>query len=235
MLNQGEELVPCGWPRAGYTFMVTIVEFVATCRGEIGVHGFACRREAPQPEAEHAISTQTTPLPAAILSAVVPHLGGAGLPPGVQVERPTGRTTWTPGGKAARLCLGRRQAGWQPLDQPHQSSTRRLDQGHPGAGAPPPEASFPGLTAQPVRFSTDALGPIQRVRSRPAAPARGEDRSAGASGASGAPAGASATAGALKTWRKYEPANLRLRLMLNTCRDGSMNGSLYTKSEVECV
>ncbi|GGY21727.1 hypothetical protein GCM10010299_29730 [Streptomyces tanashiensis] len=33
--------------------------------------------------------------------------------PGVQVERATVRTTWTPGAVSARLCLGRRQTGWE--------------------------------------------------------------------------------------------------------------------------
>jgi len=38
---------------------------------------------------------------------------GAGVVPGVQVERATVRTTWTPGAASARLCLGRRRTGWE--------------------------------------------------------------------------------------------------------------------------
>lgn len=41
--------------------------------------------------------------------------------PGVQVERATVRTTWTPGAVSARLCLGLRQAGWE---FPHLSPPR---------------------------------------------------------------------------------------------------------------
>lgn len=33
---------------------------------------------------------------------------------GVQVERTTVRTTWTPWAASARLCLGRRWTGWEP-------------------------------------------------------------------------------------------------------------------------
>lgn len=33
---------------------------------------------------------------------------------GVQVERATVRTTWTPWAASARLCLGRRWTGWEP-------------------------------------------------------------------------------------------------------------------------
>lgn len=40
--------------------------------------------------------------------------------PGVQVERATVRTTWPPGAVSARLCLGRRQTGWEsPTTTPH--------------------------------------------------------------------------------------------------------------------
>lgn len=48
--------------------------------------------------------------------------------PGVQVERPTGRTTWTPGAVSARLCLGRQQTGWEP-PPPH--PTGRLPRTEP--------------------------------------------------------------------------------------------------------
>lgn len=58
---------------------------------------------------------------------------GAGAVPGVQVERATVRTTWTPGAVSARLCLGRRQTGWESPPQ------------HPTAGTrarPPPSRSL---------------------------------------------------------------------------------------------
>src|SRR6476646_6458190 len=38
---------------------------------------------------------------------------GAGVVHGVQVERATVRTTWTPWAATARLCLGRRWTGWE--------------------------------------------------------------------------------------------------------------------------
>src|SRR5690606_28981172 len=57
----------------------------------------------------------------AIPCAVDPPTGEQAGPPAVQVERPTGRTTHPPGVRPARLCLGRRCAGWFP---------------HPGAGGP---------------------------------------------------------------------------------------------------
>lgn len=38
---------------------------------------------------------------------------GAGVVHGVQVERATVRTTWTPWAASARLCLGRWQTGWE--------------------------------------------------------------------------------------------------------------------------
>ncbi|KAA6218813.1 hypothetical protein CP979_19390 [Streptomyces filamentosus] len=50
--------------------------------------------------------------------------------PGVQVERATVRTTWTPGAVSARLCLGLRQTGWEP--PPPQPTGR-----HPRTEPPP--------------------------------------------------------------------------------------------------
>ncbi|MGW5248437.1 replication initiator, partial [Streptomyces sp. NPDC004129] len=38
---------------------------------------------------------------------------GAGVVHGVQVERATVRTTWTPWAASARLCLARRWTGWE--------------------------------------------------------------------------------------------------------------------------
>jgi hypothetical protein len=52
------------------------------------------------------------PTPSALIpSAVGPHVCGAGVVPGVQVERATVRTTWTPGAASARLAPDRWQAG----------------------------------------------------------------------------------------------------------------------------
>lgn len=58
---------------------------------------------------------------------------GAGAVPGVQVERPTGRTTWTPGAVSARLCLGRRQTGWESPPPHPPAGTRPRSPRHPGA------------------------------------------------------------------------------------------------------
>jgi len=72
---------------------------------------------------------------------------GAGQASRVQVERPTGRTTWTRGAWSARLVLGR----WWGDDQPSASATpqpRPCGGVHPGAPRSPPEA--PGKSY--VRF-----------------------------------------------------------------------------------
>jgi len=94
-------------------------------------------------------SAETTTSPAAAPSAVDPHARGAGLPRGVQVERPTGRTTWTPRGKAARLCLGRRRTGQQPL---HQPCTTRSRMPAPSASEPerPRRRQCPGTQLAPA-------------------------------------------------------------------------------------
>ncbi len=60
---------------------------------------------------------------------------GAGVVHGVQVERATVRTTWTPGAASARLCLGRRWTGWEP---PTHATTGPLS-----ATAPPPSRCRP--------------------------------------------------------------------------------------------
>jgi hypothetical protein len=57
---------------------------------------------------------QPTTLPSSHPVCRRPTHRGAGVVPGVQVERATVRTTWTPGAASARLCLGRRQTGWEP-------------------------------------------------------------------------------------------------------------------------
>ncbi|CAM5448062.1 hypothetical protein SGRIM119S_01597 [Streptomyces griseorubiginosus] len=54
---------------------------------------------------------------------------GAGVVHGVQVERATVRTTWTPWAASARLCLGRWQAGWK---RPTHATSRPA----PAYGAP---------------------------------------------------------------------------------------------------
>ena len=74
--------------------------------------------------------------PASIPSAVDPHVCGAGMVRGVQVERATVRTNWTPWVASARLCLGRWQTGWElptPFPQPRRSPLP------PGAGRSPAE------------------------------------------------------------------------------------------------
>jgi hypothetical protein len=59
---------------------------------------------------------------------------GAGVVPGVQVERATVRTTWTPGAASARLCLGRWQAGWElPAHATTPAGTRERRPLHLGA------------------------------------------------------------------------------------------------------
>lgn len=54
---------------------------------------------------------------------------------GVQVERATVRTTWTPWAASARLCLGRRWTGWEPPT--HAPTSLR------SATAPPPSRCRP--------------------------------------------------------------------------------------------
>ena len=60
---------------------------------------------------------------------------GAGVVHGVQVERATVRTTWTPWAASARLCLGRWRTGWE---HPAHATT------DPQSGtAPPPSRCRP--------------------------------------------------------------------------------------------
>lgn len=61
---------------------------------------------------------------------------------GVQVERATVRTTWTPWATPARLCLGRRRTGWEPPRARHYGPA--AGDGAPSIPVPadpPPEAS----------------------------------------------------------------------------------------------
>ncbi|NMI61290.1 site-specific integrase [Streptomyces sp. RLB3-17] len=58
-------------------------------------------------------TSSTTTLPSSQPVCHRPTHRGAGVVHGVQVERATVRTTWTPWAASARLCLGRRQAGWE--------------------------------------------------------------------------------------------------------------------------
>ncbi|WP_142151961.1 UTRA domain-containing protein [Streptomyces sp. SLBN-31] len=61
---------------------------------------------------------------------------GAGVVQGVQVERATVRTTWTPWAASARLCLGQRWSGWE--HPAHATTDPR------SATAPPPSRCRPG-------------------------------------------------------------------------------------------
>lgn len=85
--------------------------------------------------------------------------------PGVRVERPTGRTTWTPGAVSARFCLGRRQTGWE---LPAPATFGR----HPPAEPPPSRSlSAPAggmsFTAAPiVRYSPLCLVLLPLVGAR---------------------------------------------------------------------
>jgi hypothetical protein len=56
---------------------------------------------------------QPTTLPSSHPVRRRPTHRGAGVVHGVQVERATVRTTWTPWAASARLCLGRRRTGWE--------------------------------------------------------------------------------------------------------------------------
>lgn len=60
---------------------------------------------------------------------------------GVQVERATVRTTWTPWAASARLCLGRRWTGWELPRTPLRTRSRERCPLHPGAGRSPPVAA----------------------------------------------------------------------------------------------
>lgn len=110
--------------------------------------------------------------------------------PGVQVERATVRTTWTPGAVSARLCLGRRQTGCE-LPTP-------ATFGRHSPAAPPPSRSLSApaggmsFTAAPVvRYSLLLLVlPLPWARVGVACAERAEGRSAARRGAGSAPGGA---------------------------------------------
>ncbi|ROQ32091.1 hypothetical protein EDD98_1064 [Streptomyces sp. PanSC19] len=104
---------------------------------------------------------------------------GAGAVPGVQVERPTVRTTWTPGAVSARLCLGRRQTGWEfPASAPSRPAPA-----HGAPAIPEPErprrrhCSDPRLPSAASWFTTHQPE-LSGVRTA-AGLERGADRSAG--------------------------------------------------------
>jgi hypothetical protein len=111
---------------------------------------------------------------------------GAGAVPGVQVERAAVRTTWTPGAVSARLCLGRRQTGWE---LPRISHTRpALARGAPAISEPERPRRRHVLHRSP--------GPISSwARVGAACAERAEGRSAARSGAGSAPGGAERSRG----------------------------------------
>jgi hypothetical protein len=62
---------------------------------------------------------------------------------GVQVERATVRTTWTPWAAPARLCLGRRWTGWElPAHAIYGAAVGDGAPSIPVPADPPPEALF---------------------------------------------------------------------------------------------
>jgi hypothetical protein len=75
---------------------------------------------------------------------------GAGVVHGVQVERATVRTTWTPWAASARLCLGRRWSGWElpaHATTGPQSGTAPL---HPGARPHPNSGAWEAVCLRPA-------------------------------------------------------------------------------------
>lgn len=104
---------------------------------------------------------------------------GAGVVPGVQMEHATVRTIWTPGTASARLCLGRRQTGWE-LPPHARHHLPALVYGAPSIlepERPPPEASFRGLVADRCKRGA-ALGRAERGEDRNCSPAGGAGRAA---------------------------------------------------------
>jgi hypothetical protein len=103
--------------------------------------------------------------------------------PGVQVERATVRTTWTPGAASARLCLGRWQTGWElPA---HATNRPALADGAPAISEPerPRRRHALSVAALP-RFPTHDTGPIHMwARVGAARAERAEGRSGARSGA----------------------------------------------------
>ncbi len=85
------------------------------------------RRHPPQP----------TTLPSSHPVRRRPTHRGAGVVHGVQVERATVRTTWTPWAASARLCLGRRCTGWEHPAHATTDPQSEAAPPHPGAGRSP--------------------------------------------------------------------------------------------------
>lgn len=131
---------------------------VATCTPSsppFGVHA----RTFPHAQRIQTVLPQPTTLPSSHPVRRRPTHRGAGVVHGVQVERATVRTTWTPWAASARLCLGRWWTGWEPPSH--------ATMGPQSATAPPPSRCrlIPaGGTALPLcRFvgcSPHGLGPI---------------------------------------------------------------------------
>lgn len=107
-----------------------------------------------------------------------PTRSGAGAGPGVQVERATVRTTWTPGPVSARLCLGRRQTGWEPTThattgrQTHVEPPPSRSRSAPAGGmmsvpvSPPARALPAGARRRSARSGPEAGAKAQRSRER---------------------------------------------------------------------
>jgi hypothetical protein len=103
---------------------------------------------------------------------------GAGAVPGVQVERATVRTTWTPGAVSARLCLGRWQTGWEfPTATPHGRHPPAVPPPSRSLSAPAGGMSFTAVTVMRYSPCSPALfcrgrASAQRARSGPKAGAQ---------------------------------------------------------------
>lgn len=100
--------------------------------------------------------------------------------PGVQVERATVRTTWTPGAVSARLCLGRRQTGWEfptatPRPAPAYGAPAILESERPRRRHRPEPRS---RTASAESWFVAHQPELSGVRTAPGLE-RGVDRSAG--------------------------------------------------------
>lgn len=132
----------------------------------------------------HLLSSDPPHCPAPFPSAVDPHsVKRAWSMVGVQVERATVRTTWTPWAASARLRLGRRWTGWEPPRTPQRTRTRERRPLHPGAGRSPAGGTvLTGAAHCGARLM--ATGPIhQWARVGAACAERAGDRSAARSGA----------------------------------------------------
>jgi hypothetical protein len=106
-----------------------------------------------------------------IPSAVGPHSRGAGVVPGVQVERATVRTTWTPGAASARLVPGRWQAGWE---LPHHSHDEPEGAGRAWSISEPERPRRRHRSDPDCAVSAHAIGFPHRGRAVPAVPSGAE-------------------------------------------------------------